>query len=131
MLSKRLQTTLHKKNVPLNFSGLCNLGRMQCCPRGSKQHCTEKNSDSSGNIVWTTSGHCLYTCIYQVLHIQKKYKVMPSLLWKWAETNAERVARHSTQQPVKLLVGHYLKKQNFQPARQCCRNPCNLVPQFL
>ena len=31
MLPKRLQTTLHKKNVPLNFSGLCNLGRMQCC----------------------------------------------------------------------------------------------------
>ena len=35
---------------------------------------------------------------------------MPSLLRKSAETNAETVARHSTQQPVKLLVGHYLKK---------------------
>ena len=32
----------------------------------------------SGNVVWTTSGHFLYICIYQVLHV-KKYKVILSL----------------------------------------------------
>ena len=82
------------------------LGPMQYYPRGSKQHCKIKNS---GSVVWTTSGHCLYICIYQVLHV-KKNKVMLSLLWKSTETNAEIAARHSTLQNVKLFVGHYLKK---------------------
>ena len=31
--------------------------------------------------------------MYQVLHVKKKYKVMLSLLWKSAETNAEIAAR--------------------------------------
>ena len=35
---------------------------------------------------------------------------MLSLLLKSAETNAETAAWHSTQKPVKILVGHYLKK---------------------
>ena len=35
---------------------------------------------------------------------------MLSLPRESAETNAETAARHSTQQPVKFLVGHYLKK---------------------
>ena len=35
---------------------------------------------------------------------------MLSLLWKSAETNAEKVAWHSTQQPVKSLVVHFLEK---------------------
>ena len=69
----------------------------------------EENSGNSVNVLWTTSCHSVYLCIYQVLDV-KKYKVMLSLLWKLAETNAETAARHSTQQPVKFLVGHYLKK---------------------
>ena len=35
---------------------------------------------------------------------------MLSLLWKSAETNAEKAAWHSTQQPVKILVVHFLEK---------------------
>ena len=92
ILPERLETTLHKKNVPFNISGLCNVGPIQCCPRGSKQHCTGKKSGNSGHVVWTTSGHSLDICIYQVHHV-KKYKVMLSLLWKSAETNAEASAR--------------------------------------
>ena len=48
MLSKRLQTTLHKK-ILCNFA-LILLGQhctdrcpMQCCPRGSRQYCIKKN----------------------------------------------------------------------------------------
>ena len=37
-----------------------------------------KYSGNAGNVVWTTSGHFLYICIYQVLHV-KKYKVILSL----------------------------------------------------
>ena len=40
---------------------------------------------------------------------QKNVKAILSLLRKSAETNAETAARHSTMQPVNLLVGHYLK----------------------
>ena len=43
---ERLQTTLHKENVPFNINGLCNLGPMQCCYRGPKQHFTAKHSDN-------------------------------------------------------------------------------------
>ena len=127
-LFEKPQTTLHKK-VLCNFA-LILLGQhctgqnpTQCCSRGSrqffirkmfhsmlttyailvlcnfvpssKQNFTGKNSGNSGNVVWTTSGHVLSICIYQVLHVKKKK------LW---------AARHSTQQTVKLLVGHYLKK---------------------
>ena len=46
MLPERLQTTLHKENVPFNINGLCNLGPMQCCYRGPKQHFTGKHSDN-------------------------------------------------------------------------------------
>ena len=96
MLSERLQTTLYKENVPFNVNGLCNLGHMQCFSRGSKQHFTGKKSGNSGNVVWTISGHPLYICIYQVLHVKKNIKLL--------------AARHSTQQPVKPLVRHCLKK---------------------
>ena len=37
-------------------------------------------------------------------------KVILPLLWKSALTKAEAAARHSTQQPVKLIVGRYLNK---------------------
>ena len=104
MLPKMLHTTLHKENVSFNVSGLCNLGPMQCYCRGCKQHCTGKIQ-----AIEATSGHSLYICIYEVLHV-KKYKVILSLLWKSAETKAETAARHSTQQLVKLLVGCCLKK---------------------
>ena len=74
MLSERLQTTLHKGNVPFNVNSLCSLGPMQFCSSGSKQHFTGKNSGNSWNVVWLTSGHALYICIYQVLHKKKKKK---------------------------------------------------------
>ena len=78
MLPERLQTTLHMENVSFNVNGLCNLGPMPCYSRGSKQHFTGKNSGNSGNVVWT-SGHALYLCIYQVLHVKKYiYKVIRS-----------------------------------------------------
>ena len=81
MLSQRLQTTLHRKKF-----------------RQFRQ-CRLSN-------IWSLS---LHMYISGPSH-QKTVKVMPSLLRKSAETNAETAARHSTQQPVKLLVGHYLKK---------------------
>ena len=53
----------------------------------------------------------VFTYVYiRSLTSKKIYKVRLSLLWKQAETNSETAAPHSTQQPVKLLVGHYLKK---------------------
>ena len=98
MLFERLQTILHKENVPFNVNELRNLGPMQCFSRGSKQHFTGKKSGNSGNVVWTTSGHALYICIYQVLHVNKNVKLS--------------AARHCTHQPVKLLVGHYLENSH-------------------
>ena len=44
---------------------------MQCCPRGSKQHCTGKNLGNSGNVVRKTSGHSVYIWIYQALYVKK------------------------------------------------------------
>ena len=76
---------------------------MQCCFRGSKQHFTEKNSGNLGNIIWTTSGHALYICIYMVLHVKKKY----------IKLSADR-------QFAQLLVRHYLKSKTFS-------QPCNIV----
>ena len=52
----------------------------------------------------------LFTYVYIRSFTSKKYKVMLSLLWKSAETNAETAIRHSTQQLLKHLVGHCLKK---------------------
>ena len=54
----------------------------------------------------------LFTYVYIRSFTSKKNiaKVMLSLLWKSAETKAETAARYSTQQPVKSLVGRYLKK---------------------
>ena len=107
MLSKNIQTTLHKKkflcNVLLILFGQNCIAEnpVQCSPRGSRQLCIRKMSNSmlpayailsqtlqvtlhrkysgnAGNVVWTTSGHFLYICIYQVLHV-KKYKVILSL----------------------------------------------------
>ena len=89
------------------------LGPMQYRPRGSKQHCKGKNSGISGNVVWTTSGHCLYICSYISGPSYQKNKVMLSLLWKLTETNAEIAVWHSTLQPIKLFVRHHLKRKTF------------------
>ena len=69
---------------------------MECCARGFKQHFTGKNSGNSASVVSTTFVHALYICMYQVLHVKKNIKLL--------------AARHSTQQPVKPLVRHCLKK---------------------
>ena len=80
VLSGMLQITLHKKalcNVLLILLGqhciqqcyqcyttiLCNNIIQQCCPRGSKQHCTGKKP---GNVVWATSDHSVYIYIYNI-----------------------------------------------------------------
>ena len=52
----------------------------------------------------------LFIYVYIRSFTSEKYKVFFSLLWKSAETKAETAAWHSTQQPVKHLVGHHLKK---------------------
>ena len=52
----------------------------------------------------------LYIYAYIRSFTSKKCKIMLSLLWKSTETNAEKAAWHSTQQPVKSLVVHFLEK---------------------
>ena len=67
-LSKRLQTALHKKFFPFNVSGLCYLGPMQCCPRGSKHHCMHRTKFTQFRQCCLNS---VYICVYQVFHVKK------------------------------------------------------------
>ena len=97
MLPERLQTTLNKENVPFNVNSLCNLGPMQCCSaRGSKQHFTGKIQAIQG-MSFAQHLVMLFTYIYIKSSTSKKYVKLSA-------------ARYSTQQLVKLLVRHYLKK---------------------
>ena len=112
MLPERLETTLHKKNVPFNVSSLCNLGPMQCCPRGSKQHCTGKKSGNSDNVVWTRSGHSLYISIYQVLHVKKIYKFMLSARIFYPATG--QTFSRTLSKKVKLAASHAMLPKPMQ-----------------
>ena len=63
MLSETLQTTLYKKNVLFNVSGLCNLGPMQWCPRGSKQHCRKKKIQAIQAMLFKQHLVTLFACV--------------------------------------------------------------------
>ena len=66
MLSERLQTTLPRKNPGTTLHKKYS---MQCCTGVSKQHFTGKNP---GNVVETTSGHCVYINILGLTRQKKK-----------------------------------------------------------
>ena len=88
--SRHLQTTLHKKNVPFNVSGLWNLGPMQCCPKGFKQHCQEKIQDIQA---MSSEQHLatLFTYVYVRSFTSKKIKSY-AFFTITAETKAETAA---------------------------------------
>ena len=71
---------------------LCNV-----VPEAPSNISHEKNSGNSGNL-FEQHMVTLFTYVYirQVLHVKQNIKLSG--------------ARNSTQQPVKLLVGHYLEK---------------------
>ena len=89
--------TLHKEIVPFSVNGLCNLGPMQCC-RAPTNIPQEKIQAIQG---MSFEQHLVFTYVYIRSLTSKKYVKLSA-------------ARHSTQQPVKLLVGHYLKKPAMQ-----------------
>ena len=85
---------MHTENVPFNVNSLCNPGLCNVVPEAPSNILQEKIQAIQGtrlNSIWSRSLH-----IYQVDHVKQNIKLLG--------------AQHSTQQPLKLLVGHYLKK---------------------
>ena len=107
MFPEKLQTTLHKKNVPFSVTGLDNLGPMQC---EAPSNIAQENFQAIQTMSFKQRLVILFTDVYIRSFTSKKCKVMLSLLLKSTETNAEITTRYFTQEPVKLLVGHYLRK---------------------
>ena len=97
MLPERLQTTLHKENVPFNVNGLCNLAYAICnvLPQAPSNISQEKNHAIQG-MLFQQHLVTLFTYVY----------ISGPLRQKNIKLSA---TRDSTQQPVKLLVGHYLE----------------------
>ena len=117
MLPEGLQTTLHKENVPFNVNGLCNLGPMQCCSTGSKQHFTGKKSCNLGNVVWTTSGHALYICIYIRSFTSKKYKVISNS--RFYPATGQTFSR-TLSRKLKLSASHAMLPKLPKPKEDIC-----------
>ena len=111
ILPERFQTTSHKKKycaiLSLILQGQHCTGQnpIPCYPRCSRQHCIRENLFQCRlNTLGTTLHRENYIYIYIRLILPLLRKSVNQL------TKPETVARHSTQQPVKLLVGRYLSK---------------------